>query len=211
MRPQRAQLQPSAGALPLAVLVGPQVGRSISLPSRLIPGKMLVARSVFVLLVALMILVGSSRACAEVWRVSPKVNEYFRLLFPGAPGGRFSTPLVLVLPSADRVEHVIAPFSGEERDSNIEELLEILSAERVPERAVPHIVDERFLEAVAALGRELPLQFPLVVLVRMETSRPGEDPQLPTASDESLEDALRAWESQEAGARNVLILALEPR
>lgn len=168
-------------------------------------------KSVCVFLAALLLLVGSTHVCAEAWRVSPMVSEYFHLLYPGTTRGRLQTPLVLVLPSAGRVEHIISPFAGGARDSSIDQLLEILNGERLPQRAATGVDDELYSGAVTKLARDLPLEFPLVVLVRMETPRPDVHPQIPTAHDELLEEALRNWESEQSSGRNVFVIALLAR
>lgn len=169
------------------------------------------ARLGLIFLLMMVIIFNSRSAVAEVTRVTLSFSEYFQLLFPGALSGRTYTPLVLVMPESNRVEQVISPFDGGSSDMNVEPLIEFLNGERIWESADTRIANERYQAVVTALTKDAPQQFPLFVLVRMETPRSESDPQVPTAGDEKLESALRAWVAERSGERNVLVVALQAR
>jgi hypothetical protein len=162
-------------------------------------------------LLVTVIIFNSRPAVAEVTRVTLSYSEYFQLLFPGALSGRTYTPLVLVMPESNRVEQVISPFDGGSGDISLEPLIEFLNGERIWESADTRIANERYQAAVTALTRDAPQQFPLFVLVRMETPRSESDPQVPTAGGEKLESELTAWVAEGVGERNVLVVALQAR
>jgi hypothetical protein len=170
-----------------------------------------VARLGLLFLLLMVTIFNSRPAVAEVTRVTLSFSEYFQLLFPGAMSGRTYTPLVLVMPETSRVDQVISPFADGSSDMNVEPLIEFLNGERPWESAETGIANERYQVAVAALTRDAPLEFPLFVLVRMETPRLESDPQVPTAGDEKLESTLRAWVAERAGERNVLVIGLQAR
>lgn len=169
------------------------------------------ARSGLLLLLLAMLLFDSRPVFAEVWQVSPKVSEYFHLLYPGAAKGRLHTPLVLVMPDSSRVEHVILPFAGASGDPSIDQLIDILNGELLWESADTGILNERYQTAVIQLAEGTLLQFPLVVLVRLESSRLESDSPLPITRDESVETALRAWVVERADKRSLLVVSLQPR
>lgn len=170
-----------------------------------------VVRSGFLLWLLAVLLFDSRPAAAEVWRVSPKVSEYFHLLYPGAAKGRLHTPLVLVMPDFSRVEQVILPFAGVSGDPGIDQLIDILNGERLWESADTGILNERYQTAVTQLAEGTPLRFPLVVLVRLPTPHLESDPPMPSTRDESLEAALAAWVDERVGERGLLVVSLQPR
>jgi hypothetical protein len=55
----------------------------------------------------------------------------------------------------------------------------------------------------------LPLRFPLVVLVRVETPDPDSGLQVPETRDEELETALRSWADEPANERQLLVISLQ--
>jgi len=150
-------------------------------------------------------------AAAEVLRISPKVEAYFRAVHLGAMNGRLYTPLVMAMPDASRVGQVILPFASEPEALGIERLTQVLDGELQWESPDTGITNERYRDAVQSLAGDLPLRFPLVVLVRIETPAPDSGLQMPEMRDEELEVALRAWAGEPANARNLLVVSLQLR
>ncbi|WP_395794977.1 hypothetical protein [Aquimonas sp.] len=164
------------------------------------------ARFGFFLLLLVLLLLDPRPAFAEVWRISPKLDQYVQLLFPDRASGRLYYPLVLVMPDSSRVEQVILPGNR-----HIDALIETLNGERRLESADTGIENGRYHAAVTTLAGDAPLQFPLVVFVRLAPPRSESDVQIPAAaSGETMEAALSAWVG-DAEKRNLLIVSLLPR
>lgn len=156
-----------------------------------------------------MLWVVPSPAAAEVLRISPKLEAYFLEVHPEAINGRLQTPLVMAMPDASRVGQVILPFASEPEALGIERLTQVLDGGLQWQSADTGITRERYRDAVLALAKDLPLRFPLVVLVRIETPDPDSGLQVPETRDEELETALRAWADEPANERHLLVISLQ--
>lgn len=163
----------------------------------------------FLGLLLTMLWVASTPVAAEVMRISPKVEAYFLAVHAGAMNGRLHTPLILTMSDAGRVEQVILPFAWEPEALGVERLTQVLDGELQWRSADTGITHERYRDAVQDLAGELPLRFPLVVLVRIETPGPDSALQFPETRDDELETALRAWAGEPAKERNLLVISLQ--